>query len=262
MPGERRHDRESAVTTGIETAEATKKVIYDVGGSFMLAPETAAYGAGKGYPEMVQFYLGGRCGVLGDVDPAVVVAGFGFLAPQAAAQIWPAVLAVGPARETSARYAEACAAYGRAKLADMAGGDATRLAELLGRVVDTAEVIGLPLFAGWKAMPRPADPREKAMHLIHVIREWRGSVHIACVAAAGISALDAIMLNGGPGYAEMFGWPQPWGEGNGREADMADAERATTAVCGAVFDSALSADEQTELVGLTRRAAALISPPE
>jgi hypothetical protein len=39
---------------------------------------------------------------------------------------------------------------------------------------------------------------------------------------------------------------------------MAQAERATSAVCGAVLDAALAADEQAELVALVGRAARLI----
>lgn len=247
------------MSTGTQTAEATKKAIYDAGAAFMLAPETTEYGKSKGYASLVQFYLGGRCGVLGDVDPAVVVAGFGFLAPDAAATLWPDVLAVGPARQGAAYYTEACAAYGRAKLAGLSDEDAGRLGDLLERVVDSASVVGLALFAGWQAMPRPTDPRERAMHLLHVIREWRGSVHVACVAAEGVSALDAIMLNGGAGYAEFFGWPQPYGEGNGQDAAMAEAEKATSAACGSVFDAALSDAEQGELVELVGGAAALIT---
>jgi hypothetical protein len=93
------------MSTGTETAEAIKQLIYDAGGSFMIAPETTEYGKGKGYADFFQFYLGGRCGVLGDVDPTVVVAGLGFLAPEAAEKLWPDVLAVGPARPTTPRPA-------------------------------------------------------------------------------------------------------------------------------------------------------------
>lgn len=84
-------------------------------------------------------------------------------------------------------------------------------------------------------------------------------MHVACVAAAGVGPLDAIMLNGGEGYAEFFGWPKPWGEGGGNQAAMDAAERATTQRCAEVFDAALSEDEQSELVGLVERAGALIS---
>lgn len=248
------------MNSGAETAEATKRIIYDAGAAFMLAPGTAEFGTRHGYARLAQFYLGGRCGVLGDVDSAVVAAGFGFLAPDAAAKYWPGALAVRPAREAAELYAQACAAYGRAKLANLPEADADRLAELLARVVDAADVIGLSLFAGWRAMPRPGDPHERVMHLVHVIREWRGSVHIACVAAEGVHPLDAIMLNGGPTYAKFFGWSQPYGDGNGREAAMAEAERATTVVCGSVFDAALSDAEQAELVELTGRTVKLIAP--
>lgn len=100
------------------------------------------------------------------------------------------------------------------------------------------------------------------MHLLHVVREWRGSVHVACVAAEGIGALDAIMLNGGAGYAEFFGWPQPYGDGSGQDAAMAEAERATSAACGSVLDAALSDGEQAELVDLVGKAATLITAKE
>jgi len=247
------------MSSGVGTAEAMKNAVGDAGAAFMLAPETTEFGTARGYADLVQFYLGGRCGVLGDVDPAVLVAGFGFLAPGAAAKAWPGVLAVGPARRGAEYYAQACAAYGRAKLAGLSETDATRLGDLLERVLDAAPLTGLALFAGWQAMPRPTDPRERAMHLIHVTREWRGSVHVACVAAEGIHPLDAIMLNGGVRYAEFFGWSQPYGDGHGREADMAEAERATSAACGSVIDSALSDTEQAELVALAKKAADLIT---
>lgn len=249
------------MATGATTAETTKGIVYDAGAAFMTSPETAEFGAGKGYSDWLHFYLAGRCGVLGDVDPSVVIAGFGFIAPQAAQVVWPCVLEVASARQAAAYYTEACESYGRRKLAEMAETDAFRLGDLLEKVVDTAPVTGLPLFAGWKAMPRPTETRGRAMFLMHVLREWRGSVHVACITAAGVAPLDAIMLNGGPDYAQLFGWPRPWGDGNGKQTQLDAAEQATTARCGEVLDGALSDAEQKELFDRVTRAAQLISPP-
>ncbi|MQA81775.1 MAG: hypothetical protein GEV10_25435 [Streptosporangiales bacterium] len=226
----------------------------------MTSRETADFGAGKGYDDWMHFYLAGRCGVLGDVDPSVVIAGFGFMAPRAVHALWPSVLEIAPARRAAAYYTEACESYGRTTLAEMAETDACRLGDLLEKVVDTADVSGLPLFAGWKAMPRPTDVRGRAMFLIHVLREWRGGIHVACITAADLTPLEAIMLNGGPDYARLFGWPQPWGDGNGKQQQLDDAEQATTARCAEVLDLTLTEAQQEELIDLLTRAAYLMSP--
>lgn len=243
--------------TGKQACDATKAPTYDTGAGFMTAEPVTAFGQAHGYADMHAFYLAGRCGVLGDVDSDVVAAAFGFFNPDALRPLWEQALTVRPAREAAALYTEALTAHGGPKLAALAG--AARLAELIERVVDAASPAGLPLFAGWRAMPRPTEPASRAVHAIHLLREWRGSAYIAAVTALALDPLDAVMLNGGDGYAEFYQWPQPWGDGHGHADLSAKAEQLTDDQCAPVFERALTASERGELASLLSEAATTAS---
>lgn len=243
--------------TGQQTCEATKTLVYDTGAGFMTAPETTQFGTEHGYADMLHFYLAGRCGVLGDVDADVVSAAFGFFEPAELRQVWDAALQVRPAREAARLYTQALTQRGTVALQGLDG--AGRLAELAERVVDAAAPAGLPLFAGWRAEPRPSDPVERATHALHVLREWRGSAHVAAVTALALEPLDAIMLNGGAAYAEFYRWPQPWGEGGGRQGASEQAERLTDAQCAPVFERALTPSERGELAELLQQVGSLVA---
>ena len=58
-------------------------------------------------------------------------------------------------------------------------------AALVGRVSDAAPVAGAPLFAGWRALPEPDDPRALALHRLNGLRELRGALHGAAVLTVG-----------------------------------------------------------------------------
>lgn len=155
---------------------------------------------------------------------------------------------VAGAREAACRYGAACAAWGRDHLGPLDGVD--RIATLGERLVDAAEESGLPLFAGWRAEPRVADPPGRAMQLIHVLREWRGGLHLVATTAAGLSPLEAILTNEGEGQARFFGWqgdlPDCAQLGDRHEA----AQRTTDALAAAVYERALNASERRELADL------------
>ena len=55
-------------------------IINDTGAAFYFTPATAARGAALGL-DAYQFYALGRGGVLGDVEPAVISAAFGYFNP-------------------------------------------------------------------------------------------------------------------------------------------------------------------------------------
>lgn len=245
--------------TGQQTCQVTKTAVYDTGAGFMLAPGTTELGMSHGYADLLAFYLAGRCGVLGDVDSDVVAAAFGFFNPSALRTVWGQALRVRPAREGAALYAQALAEQGRAAFVSFDG--AARLVELVERVTDAVSPTGLPLFAGWRAAERPSDPAGRAAHALHVLREWRGSTHVAAVAALGLAPLDAVMLNGGAAYAEFYAWPQPWGDGGGHAQLSAKAEELTDAQCAPVYERILSGTERAELVALIQTAAAQATRP-
>ncbi len=227
----------------------------------MLHRSTLAGGVEAGYPNGLVYYVRGRGGVLGDVDADVVTAAFGFFRPDLIRSMWDEGDRVEPARSASRRYAQDCAAWGRARLAHLEGMD--RLAELAERVVAAAELSGLTLFAGWRAEPLPSDGPGRAYQLLHVMREWRGSVHVVAVAASGLTPVEAILAGaGGEEQARLLGWEPPFVD----VSDLADVRRSAEDVTDdlqiGAYETALEPRERAELValvGLVQRA--LSRPP-
>ncbi|WP_227982386.1 SCO6745 family protein [Nocardia spumae] len=199
---------------------AVKSEIQNIGGAFMFSREAKAFGAGTGVDGFIGPYTRGRAGVLGDVDAAVVTAAFGFFEPATVRAAWESV-PVAPAAAATG-YVRACQDFGRRKLAGFDSAD--RLAELLQTVADTAEVAGVPLFAGWHALPQAPDAAGRVLQLIHSLRELRGGVHLIAVRASGLSPFEAVLIGGspradGPTQARLFGW-----------GDRVDATEVTTAM--------------------------------
>ncbi|QYX82242.1 helix-turn-helix domain-containing protein [Streptomyces akebiae] len=78
------------------------------------------------------------------------------------------------------------------------------------RLVDAADAASLPLFAGWRAQPCPADdPVGAAMQRVHVQREHRGACHLAAVRVYGLTAQAAMVVNLGVEQAAHHGWREP-----------------------------------------------------
>ncbi|WP_280419828.1 SCO6745 family protein [Nocardia carnea] len=189
------------------------KHIQELGGGFMFSREARTYAAETGVDEFFGPYTRGRGGVLGEVDADVVTAAFGFFPGHSVRTAWESVSM--PAEKAAQRYALACQEFGRRKLGGFA--EAARLATLMETVATAADPAGVPLFAGWRAMPLPADPAARVMQLAHVLRELRGGLHLMAVRASGISPLQAVLISGsslndGPGQARWYGWPEPFEE--------------------------------------------------
>ncbi|MGW6333418.1 SCO6745 family protein [Nocardia rhamnosiphila] len=187
--------------------------IQQLGGGFMFSREAREYAAETGVDEFFGPYTRGRGGVLGEVDAEVVTAAFGFFPAHSVRAAWESVPM--PAAKAAHRYALACQDFGRRKLASF--DEAPRLAELLDAVVAAADPAGLPLFAGWRAVPLPGDAAGRVMQLAHLLRELRGGLHLLAVRAAGITPLQAVLISGsplndGPGQARWYGWPEPFEE--------------------------------------------------
>ncbi len=225
----------------------------------MLHPEVLGPGKEAGYPGGFAYYVVGRGGVLGDVDANVVVSAFGFFAPDLIASLWNAGVAVEGARAGARRYADGCVEWGRRRLGDFA--DAERLADLVGRVVDNADVGGLSLFAGWRSMDRPEDATGRCYLLLHVLRELRGSVHLVACVASGLTPLDAVLANpiGGIDQAEKFGWTGPFTIGADLAGKFTVAEDLTNSLMARHLD-VLTDDELSQLTELVAAAHATVFP--
>lgn len=210
----------------------------------MFDEQTAARGAELGMDSWAWYHCG-RGGVLGDCDPAVVVAAFGFFPPELQSKAWRKGRAVLAPAEAAREYAASCAAWGRRTLPDD-----ERLAGLLEKAMAASEVAGLPLFAGWRALlaQSPLEGAGRLALALQVAREHRGGYHLVAVVAAGIDPLQAVVSGRyGPKNAEFFGWPQPWPDSDVAAAEMKLVEQATDDLVLPAYAS-LTDDERVELV--------------
>ena len=211
----------------------------------MFDPATFAVGEGLGLDAWA-FYHVGRGGVLGNPDPSVVVAAFGFFPPALQTKAWNKGAAVLDPAKASTLYAEACAEYGRRTFA-VEGADG--LADLLTKALDSADAAGLPLFAGWRALLQqgPTDGPARLALALMTAREHRGGLHLLAVVAAGIPPLQAVMSGrNGAANAEFFGWPQPWPDPELAREAMVAVEQVTDSLVSTAC-AVLTDDERAEL---------------
>lgn len=236
------------MTSTAESVSSLAAPVGDIGGRWLLDREVLGPCKTFGYPNRYAYYFAGRAGVLGDVDADVVCAGLGFFEPSLVRKMWEAGVAVEGARAAAARYGAACAQWGRSRLADFDG--AARQADLVRHVIDSVDPIGLPLFAGWRAEPRPDDAAGLAYFVTHVLRELRCAVHINAVVFTGIAPRDAMLVADGEGTAQQFGWTAPFPEVSHLVGLRAETEEITDRLMTRFFDQALNADESAELLDL------------
>jgi hypothetical protein len=241
-----------------ELVAAACPKIRDLGWSYYFAPETAAAGEALGL-DPLSFYAMGRGGVLGDVEAQVVTSAFGYFKPSLVEEMWTSGSAVVAPRVAGRAYVECAAQHGRARLSGVEG-----LAEFCAAadaVNAAADPTGLALYAAAAAEPFADDPPARAMQLLALLREFRGSAHLIAVRAVGLDALTAHAINR-PGDLGMFGWDES------EMPDVTDADRAAWVEAEALTDrmavaaySALDeAGRQAFVHGLDAIEAALTAP--
>jgi len=176
--------------------------IAHLGAAFYFTPETLAVGKSLGLGGL-RFYFLGRGGVLGDVEPEVVLSAFGYFSPSTVTKMWNSSKAICQPRDAGRAFMECSAQFGR----DHLGGvdNLEDFCAAASAVNDAADVVGLPLYAGVKAEPLSDDLPALAMQLVTVLRELRGSAHLLAVRASGLDAKTAHFLKR-PGDMAMFGW--------------------------------------------------------
>ena len=188
------------MTTSI--AERTRPAVTGISANFMLDGATYAVGGDAGFNGM-DFYGAGRGGVLGEVSADVAAAAFVFFNPTVVEGAWEGsrdVMSRGAAAEL---FAGCLVTWADQHLSDDV--DWARLAELAGKIVDHASVGGAPVFAGWRALPVPSEPKAAAVHQLNALRELRASRHGGAVIAVGLDLGDSVR-HASPGMAPIFGW--------------------------------------------------------
>ncbi|MCP4227421.1 MAG: hypothetical protein GY773_29090, partial [Actinomycetia bacterium] len=211
---------------------------------WLMAPSTNHKAKAEGMPEGIAGYTIGRLGVLGDcpVDNVVGAAFFwepGYLETQTRAG--RAVMS--PAAGATV-YARICQEWGTDHLDGFEG--TVRLGELAQQVVDTASPLGAPMFVGWRDQPLPEPGPGRTMQLAQTLRELGFSRFCTAVLAAQMSPLEAIMSGPtGAWNAEMFGWPQPYPDGEPMSEARDEIEAHANHLHAADFE-VLTDDERVE----------------
>lgn len=232
----------------LDAVRAAGGPIEEIGALFMLHPETFAQSAERGYPHPFAGYFAGRGGVLGAAEASTVDAVFAVFEPSVVTMFWEQGLPVlGPAG-AAAFYNDQIADFGRKHLTGAEGLD--RIAELGLKVIESAPVIGLPLFAGWKQMPLAEDTEARAMQVMFRLRELRGGIHTGALVLSGLTAVEAHMLNKGTEYCAFFGWSEPFATGEDKREEKQALDEATDRRMAEIVSAVLSSDEAAELARL------------
>ncbi len=178
-------------------------LIGDVGWAHFFSPEAEAAAARIGI-DIFTLYALGRGGVLGDVEPVVVASAFGYFNPEVVEALWTAGRKVIAPHEAARVYLDCAAEVGRRLLSDVEGLDA--MVAAADAVNEAADPVGLALYAGYRGELLVDDTPGRALQIVDVLRELRGSAHLLAVRACGVDARTAHFIRR-PGDGAMFGWP-------------------------------------------------------
>ena len=164
--------------------------------------------AGEAYAELGltgrQQYFASRGAAFGPVPAEVIIATFFNFNPAIIRAAIPAAWGVaGPAEIQAVRMRAAGAQL--AALDALPAADLDEAIDLAGRMVDGVTDEGRPLAGANRAVAEPSDPWERLWQRLTVIREWRGDGHVAALAAAPVTALEALVLHAATGQVPRAG---------------------------------------------------------
>jgi hypothetical protein len=191
--------------TPLELVQSTSPAVNAVGSAFYFDPATMDRGKEVGLDGFRLYFLG-RGGVLGNVEPDVIVAAFGYFAPGVVHAMWGSARQIVEPREAARIYLDAAADFGRRTLDGLDGLEAFNAAAET--VIAGVDRSGLALFAGVAAEPLPDDAPARAYRNIVTLRELRGSVHLLAVVASGLQPAVAHAVRR-PNDVAMFGYEVP-----------------------------------------------------
>jgi hypothetical protein len=210
----------------VEIMRATD-AIGKIGAAFYFHPDTLARGKEAGL-DGFRFYILGRGGVLGDVEPAVVHGAFGYFHPALITKMWTTASERIAPREAARLYHRCAHELGRSALAGVDGLDG--FVDAVTQIIDSVEGASLPLFTAVRAEPVPADAPAAALHQAMALRELRGSVHLLSLVAQGLDSATAHAIKR-PDDVSVFGYETA--------PDVTDDDRATWQRAEAMTDDLL-----------------------
>ncbi len=221
------------------------------GTKWMTSGEGFGAAAQRGYLGL-GFYVCGRCGVLGETNADVVVSSLAFFGETGVREGWDQSPRPEPLEVASAEFIAQAHALGAKRFGNDV--DSATLASLLEAVCDRTDSGGLPLFAAWRAAPRPSDPVARAAQAMNTFRELRGGVHLAAIRAVGLTPLEALLVRQGEDSARFFGHVGDLPVvGEATSAAWEEAEQLTDRAMDITL-ATITGDERSLLVTLTEAA--------
>ena len=191
--------------TPAELVQTACPKIANLGSAFYFDPATLAKGKELGL-DGFRFYFLGRGGVLGDVEARVVQSAFGYFAPPLVDKIWNSAKERMAPRDAARAYLSCAHEFGRTKFSEIP--DLERFCAAADAVNDATDFASLTLYAALSAEPLPDDAPARAMQLAALLREYRGSAHLAAVRTLGLDAAVAHAIKR-PDDVATFGYPEP-----------------------------------------------------
>jgi hypothetical protein len=168
-----------------QTVETLHAVTY-------FAPQCRDAASAAGLRGFWMGYFACRAAPLGPIGPAPVAAAFAGFRPSMVARALPDAWGfLEPARCVAVRLEAATGALVAAGVDEVACGEA---ADRLEPVVDALDPTGRPLAAANASLPLADDPVARCWQAATTLREHRGDGHVAAVVAAGLSGLEAHVL--------------------------------------------------------------------
>lgn len=231
--------------TNDELIKQVCPLINDTGWAYYFTPTTMARGTELGL-KGPQFYFIGRGGLLGNCDSSVVAAAFGYFNPEVIKRAWDSSRQVVDPLVAGRAHLECSAVTGREKLSNVANLDSFIAAA--DKVNSAANPEALALYAAFKSEPLVSDVPGRAMQLVSVLREFRGSAHLVAVRAMGLTGKQAHFIKR-PNDVAMFGWsaedaPQIYDDARRR---LDEAEKVTDRIVAPAF-AVLNEKERNDLL--------------
>lgn len=198
--------------------------------------------AGRGIGDPMAAYLAGRAAPLGTVGPGVVTAVFDTFAHSMVARHVPGVWdLVAPAHVLDLRR-RAVEAVLRRLLGDdlLAAPEVKEAADLALAATDGAARPGRPLFAANADLDVPDEPHLALWHATTLLREHRGDGHVAVLAHAELTGVDALVSHCASDIGmprEMVMTKRGWSEVNWSAAEDRLRDRGLMTAAGALTTS-------------------------
>ncbi|MEM7095068.1 MAG: hypothetical protein AAF567_18865 [Actinomycetota bacterium] len=224
----------------------TAAKINALGAKFYFDPASLARGKEAGL-DGFRLYILGRGGVLGDVSADVVSSAFGYFNPAVVASIWDSAREITTPMEAATLYLDCNADLGREKLADTEG--LAAFCDAAEQVIADVAPAGLTLYTATARMPLPEDLPGRAMQLVVVHRELRGSLHLASIVAHGMDDAVAHALRR-PDDVGTFGWADGIEIPDGSQPVLDQIDAATDAITANAYRSLSDAQRQAFVDGV------------